>query len=81
MIEKLRALNQDWADELADRLKPHLVTEKDFDNADRYGYLPVWTQTRRDLYCECITKYALENTDERYWSSKPAEKDINTPWA
>ncbi len=50
------------------------VTEKDFENADAYGYIPAWCETKDDLYCECIVVGALEEEGCRYWTSKPTKE-------
>ena len=60
----------------------HLVVPADFEYADKYGYLPVWTQTKRDWYCECITINAIKDPEEdtRYWFNRPTEEDLNKEW-
>ena len=67
--------------------EPRLVTEADFENADPYGYLPVWVEDKDDseIICDCITKHAITDPDEdyhyRYWTSRPDEKRrAETPW-
>ena len=66
--------------------EPHLVTESDFDGADEYGYLPVWTEEKDgDMYCECIPKVAITDPDGiemlRYWTSCPDQATREaTPW-
>ena len=58
----------------------HLVTVADFENADPYGYLPVWVEDKDDseIICDCITKYAITHPDEdchyRYWISRPTDE-------
>ena len=56
--------------------EPRLVTEKDFENADAYGYIPAWCETKDDLYCECIMVGALEEEGCRYWTSKPTKEQM-----
>lgn len=61
--------------------KPRLVTEPDFDGADEYGYLPVWTEEKDgDMYFECIPKVAITDPDGidvlRYWTSRPTEEQM-----
>lgn len=61
--------------------EPRLVTEKDFENADAYGYIPAWCETKDDLYCECIVVGALDEEGCRYWTSKPTKEQMEvTPW-
>lgn len=67
--------------------EPRLVTEADFENADAYGYLPVWVEEKDDseIVCDCITKAALEDMDSgyhyRYWTSIPTQEQREaTPW-
>ena len=68
-----------YADELKAQ-EPRLVTEADFENADPYGYLPVWVAEKDDneIICECITKHAITEPDEdyhyRYWTSRPTDE-------
>jgi hypothetical protein len=81
---------EDALDTIEDALKaqePRLVTEADFENADPYGYLPVWVEDKDDseIICDCITKYAITEPDEdyhyRFWTSRPDEKRrAETPW-
>ena len=59
-------------------LEPSLVTEQDFDGADDYGYIPVWTEEKGgDMYWECIPKVAITDPDGigvvRYWTSRPTD--------
>lgn len=57
--------------------EPRLVTKEDFKNADKYGWLPVWSETKDDLYCECIEIDALDAMKEegcRYWTSRPTDE-------
>ena len=60
--------------------EPRLVTEADFENADPYGYLPVWVEDKDDseIICDCITKHAITDPDEdyhyRYWTSRPTDE-------
>lgn len=62
--------------------EPRLVTEADFENADPYGYLPVWVEDKDngEIICDCITKHAIMEPDEdchyRYWTSRPTEEQI-----
>lgn len=61
--------------------EPRLVTEADFSNADKYGYLPVWCETKDDLFCECILIGALEEEGCRYWTSRPTDAQREAePW-
>ena len=67
--------------------EPRLVTEADFENADPYGYLPVWVEDKDDneIICDCITKYAITEPDEdyhyRYWTFHPTDAQREaTPW-
>ena len=67
--------------------EPRLVTEADFENADAYGFLPVWVEDKDDseLICDCITKTAITNPDEdyhyRYWTSRPDKATREAiPW-
>ena len=59
--------------------EPRLVTESDFDGADEYGYIPVWTEEKDgDMYWECIPKVAITDPDGievfRYWTSRPTDE-------
>ena len=60
--------------------EPRLVTEADFENADEYGYLPVWVEDKDDseIICDCITKTAITDPDEdyhyRFWTSRPTDE-------
>lgn len=74
---------RNWVQAAVDELEahlPHIVREEDFVNADKYGYITVWTETNDgDLYVECITKTAFEysqnpNCEYRYWVGKPSKK-------
>ena len=66
--------------------KPHLVTESDFNGADEYGYIPVWTEEKDgNMYWECIPKVAITDPDGievlRYWTSCPTDEQREaTPW-
>lgn len=66
--------------------EPRLVTEADFENADEYGFIPVWCEVIGNTkdYWNCITIGALETAKEdgcRYWTSKPSLKQMeDTPW-
>ncbi len=66
--------------------EPRLVTESDFDGADEYGYIPVWTEEKDgDMYWECIPKAAITDPDGigvlRYWTSRPIDAQREaTPW-
>lgn len=66
--------------------EPRLVTESDFDGADEYGYIPVWTEEKDgDMYWECIPKVAITDPDGievlRYWTSRPDQATREaTPW-
>ena len=66
--------------------EPRLVTESDFDGADEYGYIPVWTEEKDgDMYWECIPKVAITCPDGivvlRYWTSCPTDEQREaTPW-
>lgn len=66
--------------------EPRLVTESDFDGADEYGYIPVWTEEKDgDMYWECIPKVAITDPDGievlRYWTSRPTDKQREAiPW-
>ncbi len=86
---------EDWSDvhqsrdmviALLKAQEPRLVTESDFDGADEYGYLPVWTEEKDgDMYCECIPKVAITDPDGievlRYWTSRPTDAQREaTPW-
>lgn len=53
---------------------PRLVVKADFENADAYGYLPVWCEMPDDLYCECIKVDALDEEGCRYWTARPTDK-------
>lgn len=69
---------------LIDKVTAHLVTKEDFEEADPYGFLPVWTQQENgDFYCECILVDALYEDDRRvFWSTKPTEEQMrNVQWA
>ncbi len=64
--------------ELLKAQEPRLVTESDFDGADEYGYLPVWTEEKDgDMYFECIPKIAITDPDGiavfRFWTSRPTD--------
>ena len=66
-------------------IEAHLLTKEDFENADKYGWLPVWTQTTTDLYCECVTISCLDDDNEydykhRRWVGKPTEEQLNSEW-
>ena len=59
--------------------EPRLVTESDFDGADEYGYIPVWTEEKDgDMYCECILRVAIPDPDDigvvGYWTSRPTDE-------
>lgn len=66
--------------------EPRVVTESDFDGADEYGYIPVWTEEKDgDMYWECIPKAAIVAPDGievlRYWTSRPTdEQREKEPW-
>ena len=66
--------------------EPRLVTESDFNGADEYGYIPVWTEEKDgDMYWECIPKVAITDPDGievlRYWTSRPDQATREaTPW-
>ena len=58
--------------------EPRLVTELDFNGADKDGYIPAWTEEKDgDMYCECIPKAAITDPDGigvlRYWTSRPTD--------
>lgn len=64
-------------------IEPHLLTREDFVNADKYGWLPVWTQTKTDLYCECVKEDALDEEHEyehRMWVGKPTDEQLESEW-
>jgi hypothetical protein len=62
------------------------VTESDFNGADEYGYIPVWTEEKDgDMYWECIPKVAITDPDGievlRYWTSRPTDEQRKAvPW-
>lgn len=66
--------------------EPRLVTESDFNSADEYGYIPVWTEEKDgDMYWECIPKAAITDPDGievlRYWTTRPDQATMEaTPW-
>lgn len=65
--------------ELLKAQEPRLVTESDFDGADKYGYIPVWTEEKDgDMYWECIPKAAITDPDGievlQYWTSRPTDE-------
>lgn len=66
--------------------EPRIVTESDFDGADEYGYIPVWTEEKDgNMYWECIPKVAITDPDGivvlRYWTSRPDQATREaTPW-
>ena len=66
--------------------EPRLVTESDFNGADEYGYIPVWTEEKDgDMYWECIPKVAITDPDGievlRYWTSRPTDEQREAePW-
>ena len=66
--------------------EPRLVTESDYDGADEYGYIPVWTEEKDgDMYWECIPKVAITDPDGigvlRYWTSRPTDEQREAiPW-
>lgn len=65
--------------------EPRLITEADFENADEYGFIPVWCEeTNKNCYWNCIPRSALETAKEdrcRYWTAKPSLKQMEeTPW-
>ena len=72
--------------------EPRLITEADFENADEYGFIPVWCEVMGNTsdpfvikdYWNCIPIDALETAKEdgcRYWTTKPSLKQIEeTPW-
>ena len=72
--------------ELLKAQEPRLITEADFENADEYGFIPVWCEVIGNTkdYWNCITIGALETAKEdgcRYWTSKPSLKQMEeTPW-
>ncbi len=72
--------------ELLKAQEPRLVTESDFNGADEYGYIPVWTEEKDgDMYWECIPKVAITDPDGigvlRYWTSRPIDAQREaTPW-
>lgn len=65
---------------------PRLMTESDFDGADKYGYIPVWTEEKDgDMYCKCIPKVAITDPDGigvlRYWTQRPTDEQREAiPW-
>lgn len=80
---------EDALDTIEDALyaqEPRLITEADFENADEYGFIPVWCEVMGNTkdYWNCITIGALETAKEdgyRYWTSKPSLKQMEeTPW-
>lgn len=77
----------DHLDALLKAQEPRIVTEADFNNADPYGYLPVWVEDKDDneIICDCITKHAITEPDEdyhyRYWTSRPTDAQREAvPW-
>ena len=66
--------------------KSRLVIESDFNGADEYGYIPVWTEEKDgDMYWECIPKIAITDLDGievlRYWTSRPTDEQRKAiPW-
>lgn len=61
--------------------EPRLVTEADFANADECGYITAWCEASNGLFAECITIRALQETDFRYWTSRPTDEEMEaTPW-
>ena len=63
--------------ELLKAQEPHLVTKEDFQDADEWGYLPVWCETVEGrVYCECIllTALAIEQGLYRYWTAMPTDE-------
>ena len=67
--------------ELLKAQEPRLITVEDFKDADAYGYIPAWCETKNDLFCECILIGALEEEGCRYWTAKPTDEQRRaTPW-
>ena len=65
----------DDALELLKEQEPRLVVKDDFENADKYGYLPVYVENRDgDMYWDCITDAALGDTVSRFWTAKPTDE-------
>lgn len=72
--------------------EPRLVTPEDFENADEYGFIPVWCEVTGNTsdpfvikdYWNCIPIDALETAREdgyRYWTAKPSLKKMEeTLW-
>ena len=61
--------------ELLKAQEPRLVVKEDFENADKYGYLPVYVENRDgDMYWDCITDAALGDTVSRFWTTKPTDE-------
>ena len=55
--------------------EPRLVVKEDFENADKYGYLPVFVESRDgEMYWDCITDAALGDTVSRFWTTKPTDE-------
>ena len=55
--------------------EPRLVVKEDFENADKYGYLPVYVENKDgDMYWDCITDAALGDTVSRFWTAKPTDE-------
>lgn len=94
-VKLLESSRDDWeriAQKAISKLKtlskaqePRLINEADFENADEYGFIPVWCEeTNKICYWNCIPRSALETAKEdkcRYWTSKPSLKQMEeTPW-
>ena len=63
--------------------EPRLITKADFENADEYGWLPVWCEEKTSgaIYCNCILIGALQEKGIRYWTSKPTDEQRGSiPW-
>ena len=70
----LNSLMRDAA-QLLKAQEPRLVVKEDFENADKYGYLPVYVENKDgDMYWDCITDAALGDTVSRFWTMKPTNE-------
>ena len=86
LVNEIWAYARYCADRLQKMQEPRIVTESDFNSADEYGYIPVWTEEKDgDMYWECIPKVAITDPDGievlRYWTSRPTDEQREAiPW-
>lgn len=65
--------------------EPRLITPEDFEQADAYGYIPVWQECKIGVGYYTVVPVGILDYGEkgiyRYWTSKPSLKQMEeTPW-